>query len=158
MTLGWAIRGVADPGREPMVPLAKKLLEKIDSDGTIIIIPSVVLAEISVRMTPEDFEKFQEMLPKKSLIAPFDRLAAKKFGELWRKNEAKHKRMRSDGEISKPALKFDLQVISIALAQNASCIYTEDDRFIKIATDNIAIGRLSEFIPTPPAQSSLFDL
>ena len=75
MVLGWAIKGVAEPpDREPMIPLAKKFMEKVDSEGALLIIPSVILAELSVRMTTDEFEKFQEMLPEKSLIAPFDAL------------------------------------------------------------------------------------
>jgi hypothetical protein len=141
-----------------MVPLARKFLEKVDREQALLIIPAVIIAEISVRMAPEELEIFMRMLPEKSLIAPFDQLAAQKFGVLWRNNETKYNRMRADKEITKPALKFDLQVLSIALAQNATCIYTEDEPFIKIASDNIPIGRLSEFVPAPPAQKSLFDL
>ncbi len=158
MVLGWAMRINVDPGREPDSILAQEMLKQFDAQKAVILIPSIVLAEISVKMDDAQYATFLKSLPERSTTPSFDFKCAEIFRRVWRANEQRVEEMKkaNDPSAEKRQLKFDLAVLSIAMAHKASALYTHDDGLRKQAAGHINVGSLSEFKPKENPQQSIF--
>jgi predicted nucleic acid-binding protein len=118
---------VKDRDNKP-VPKARErinyLVEQLSANNSIIIIPTPVLAEIMVRAGkagPEYLNKLSNS--SKFQLTPFDVKAAIEAAEIIRKIKDDNKGQPID---TWAKIKFDIQVVATAKAENSSVIYSDD--------------------------------
>jgi hypothetical protein len=100
------------------------LVQQLSASNSIIIIPTPVLAEIMVRAGkagPEYLEKLSNS--SKFRLTSFDVRAAIEASELIRKVKEEQKSQPLE---TWAKIKFDVQIVSIAKAENATVIYADD--------------------------------
>mgnify|MGYP001207976854 CR=1 FL=1 len=130
----WGIKEEAEPGQEQMIPLAKALLSKLDEEKVPVVVPSIVLAELLMRIPKSEHEPFIGKLQKRFIISPFDAKTASLFGDLWiKKNQIR----KEDPECTKNHLKVDLMIVASAVNSGSDRIYSQDDHVIKASVDCI---------------------
>lgn len=107
-----------------------KALDWADSGFHEFVIPAPVLAEFLVKIAPEDQQKhLQEFaVSAKYSIADFGELEAIEFARFPSKHE-----LRNGSDSSWQKIKFDSQIIAIALTTRASQIWSHDQDVIKRA-------------------------
>lgn len=152
MILRWAMTGKADPQDEHQLPLAKAFLKDVDDSGAILIIPTPVLAEFSLKLDVDQYQDVLSMLPRKCHIAAFDHVCVQHFNKLWRNNEELAAKLRARQGLTKVALKFDYQILATAMAHNAT-LFTEDRELRELGKRYVGIGTLADYTQPP----SIFD-
>ncbi len=125
----WGIKGAATAGQEEKVEVAQAFIQHLESQKSKAIIPSVVMAEFLVEYRDDkQRHEFSAFLDRKFMVAPFDTQAAIKFSEIWQKNH--QNKSKTD---TRDKVKFDYQIVSIAVTKGADCIYTHDKDLSKFA-------------------------
>jgi len=148
----WGIKEESTSGQEDQVVRAKLLLDELDSKKVPVIIPSVVLAELLMRIPRSEHQQFIHKLEKRFIISPFDGKASSVFGNLW---QTKNGVRKDEPECTRDHLKADLMILSIAIAENTKQIFSSDPHIQRAAQGIINCTD----IPTNPSQLSLeFDL
>jgi hypothetical protein len=102
----------------------KYLVEQLSANNSIIIIPTPVLAEIMVRAGkagPEYLDKLSNS--SKFRLTSFDVRAAIEAAEIIRKVKDEQSGQPID---TWAKVKFDIQIVSIAKAENSAIIYSDD--------------------------------
>ncbi len=143
----WGIKKEASQGQEQMIQLANDFLQSLDKEKVITIVPSVVIGELLLRIFPENHDEFISQFSQDFLVAPYDILAASFSAKVWQKNktEGTIENIRNENtSVNREIIKIDCQIIGIALAQKANCIYSYDPHIIKLATDFIETKSISE--------------
>ena len=111
------------------------LIGSLQGSGERIVIPSFALAELLIGVGTPRSQILQELTHSpKFLIAPF---GSKEALELALLAESVHKRSgkkKGDTGGTWAKVKFDWQIVTIAKAQNASTIYSEDHDIKKLAS------------------------
>lgn len=99
--------------------------------------------------------QFYQVIQRRFIIQPFDVKAALHYAKIWQAKRQISQQLRDREEATKSEIKADCMIIAIAVANQASCIYTHDGSLRKLAKDFIDTRDLPEI----PAQNmSLFDL
>ena len=131
------------------------LLETFKKRGETVLIPTPVLCEVLVGARDAG-PRYLKILSNTSRfrIAPFDEVAAVELAEMTRKAPT-GEGLRAGANITRARLKFDRQILAIALVQNEKHIYT-DDRNMG-ATAKAAGFTVTETrdLPLPSGQPSL---
>ncbi len=150
MVLGWGLKGVASPGQEGMVARARFLLDELDKKGAIIIVPAPVLTEFFHEVEPADKPAALQAFEKRFVVAPFDAQAAAIADELWLKvKEDPHLCPELEGpcvvgRIPKRVLKYDVQIVAIALANKVDGLYSSDHHVQTIANGRVSVLDMPE--------------
>lgn len=147
--LVWGIKGQADPGQENQILRSKALLKALEARNDKIVIPSPVLAEFLIGV-PHD--KLQSIPPQlnKFEVAPFDAKAAWIFAQIW--TEKNMGRTLSEdikqelSGITRKTIKFDCQIVSIAVSCGANVIYSHDSGVKLFADGKIKVLEAPEFM------------
>ena len=134
----WGIKKQATPGQEGNIDKARHLIQTCEKDGTEIMIPSVVVAEVLCALKPRLHIEFSAIIHKRFIIPPFDTQAALKFAEIWQKRKA----AKGDSKISRAEMKADFMITATAVVGGAECIYSEDAGLKKFAQDYINVRPL----------------
>lgn len=144
----WGQQNKASKNEESLRERAIQFFQEIDNNSNIqLLIPSVVLSEFLVDFKKVDHIKWLQIFSQKYIIAPFDAMAASLCAELW---QLKHnsKEIKELKEKSKRnVIKADFQIVATAIVHGATCIYSYDDDFKKIANARIEIRILPEKKP-----------
>lgn len=150
----WAIKEEANRGQEEMIPRAQAFLKWLDDNDKKVIIPAPVITEILMPVPREKYETFLSVLHSKFRVVPFDEMAAIKCAELWqsRADDAMLKEYRKTFKIGKHHMKYDFQIVSIALIRQVECIYSHDPHLKTFAGNLISVRQM----PPLATQLSLF--
>jgi predicted nucleic acid-binding protein len=130
------------------------LVEKLEATREQVIVPTPALAELMV--TPEaDIQEILTTLRGSSFIRieGFDERAAVELAVRLR--EARKAGDQKEGlAITKTAMKFDRQIVAIALVNGATTLYSDDIAVAKFAqTCGLAVKAVTD-LPVPAAQDS----
>ncbi|MBZ9976135.1 hypothetical protein [Mesorhizobium sp. BR-1-1-10] len=135
--------GVGAPRGHDGTPIEKPterlnfLVESLEKSRTKIIIPTPALSEVLVRVVPAEAEKLVEHINAKAIfrIESFDARAAIEVAAMTRNGTDGGKRPAKRDEVSTYAkLKYDRQIVAIALVTKASAIYSDDGGIRAIGT------------------------
>jgi hypothetical protein len=121
MVLAWGLKRIASPGQEHFVSRTEALFRAFDEEKALVMIPAPALAEAMIGLPESEQTFFAEEIQKRFFVAPFEAKAA-----IWAKNKATNGQVRKDLGITKAHMKFDFQIIAIAKANDATCIYSHD--------------------------------
>ncbi len=140
----WGIKGEVTPGQEEMVEIAQAFIQHLYSEKIKAMIPAVVVAELLMKATDENQRlELINLFNKKFRVAPFDSMAAFRFSEIWQKNHE-----NKSEEDTRDKVKFDCQIVSIAVANQAKCIYTYDNGLSKFAKGFIQTEKMPDLRET----------
>jgi predicted nucleic acid-binding protein len=132
------------------------LIQKLDNAGTKIVIPTPALSEALVRIGSVASQKLIEEIQKLSVfrIEPFDLRAAIEVAAMTR--EAIDKGDKKGGLAATYAkVKYDRQIVAIAVVNRATAIYSDDNDIKTIAaTRKIKTIQLFE-LPLPPQDAQI---
>lgn len=158
--------GVGTPSGDDGLPIEKPierlnfLVETLEKARTKIIIPAPALSEILVRVIPTEAERLVETINAKAIfrIEAFDVRAAIEVAAMTRNSADGGLRPGKRNEVSTHAkLKYDRQIVAIALVARATAIYS-DDRGIRAiaARARIQVVGLADLeLPPEDAQYKL---
>ncbi len=134
----WAIKEESsDPKNTNMIRWAKLFLRELDKwDDVRVMIPSVVVAELMIDVDMDKYETAIEILKNHIMIAPFDLSASLIYSRIWNQKSDIIKSLIDSREMSKSHIKYNCQIISSAVAQEAVCIYSYDE-YMKVIADKI---------------------
>ena len=137
-----------------MVEKAKNFIKHLQNNETKMVIPSVVVAELLMRIPPDLHVLFTNLLQQGFMIPPFDVKASMYFAKIWQDRKEKKiiEQLQNEHKARREELKADCMIVATAVANNASSIITYDDKLIKFAEGQI---KTSE-IPKIPEQQNLF--
>jgi predicted nucleic acid-binding protein len=117
-----------------------------------LIIPAPAFSEFSVHAKPEEIRLLLE--EKIFRVAPFDTRAALECGAIfkgWLAGQPKESPKPKDKDSSRPKIKFDMQIISIAKTTNTALLITNDRQLRTIATQYGIHVKTVEDIALPDA-------
>ena len=133
------------------------LVQEIADGGEQVLVPSPALAEVLA--TPEcDMEEVLSTLRVSAFIriGDFDQRAAVELATRLRAAAAKGD-IREGLKTAKTKMKFDRQIVAIALTNGARILYSDDDGVKKFGEGSgLKVKRTSE-LPIPTVQQDLFE-
>jgi predicted nucleic acid-binding protein len=123
----------------------KYLVDNVRKRKGRILIPSPSLTEFSVRATQDEIDF---LLTPAFQIAPFDKRAALDCGDLIRKFLSTQKTKKTE-YLNKLKMKFDLQILAIAKANNVTLLVTDDKQLLQTAGRNGLLAQPVLDLPLP---------
>lgn len=151
----WAIQREARVGQEAMVDAASAMLRDWERQkDTTVFLPAPSLAEFMAGLSIEKKEACQATIAKHFRVLPFDHRCAIIASDLYRRRKSE-----VQSENNRQKVKVDYQIVSIAFANKADSIVTEDSHIVgivRIGADRLAVLRPSEYsyqieLPLAPA-------
>jgi predicted nucleic acid-binding protein len=140
----WGIQGTSHPHQRGMIRRTRKYLEHLAERNERILVPAPVLAEYLCGFEVAKQRAQQAVIEHRFRVAAFDQDAAAKFAELGYDSEPL-KRIRQEHALQRQELKFDLQVIAIAIQSGAQKIITGDAAaFQKMAAGQITVEEVPD--------------
>lgn len=151
---------ITDREKKPVTKVRERiqyLVKKLSDSGSLICIPTPVLAEIMVRAGmagPEFLKRLSNS--SKFKLCPFDVKAAIEAAELIRKVKAEQPSQPID---TWAKIKFDIQIVAIAKGEDSPVIYSEDGKLENHATRvGISVRRICDLeVPPESMQTGLFE-
>ena len=150
MTFIWGIKKQSD---EEMIARTLHLFKWMDENKHILLIPTIVIAEV---LAPEPLEKhpvYLDRLSKGTIIADFDMMAATVYANLFRNKIEESKKVAEGLGIDNQRMKVDHLIIASAIAQRANCIYSHDNGVRAFGQKYIDVKELPHL---PSVQQDLF--
>jgi predicted nucleic acid-binding protein len=124
------------------------LVNRLETDGAKILIPSPVLSEVLVRAgaaTSDIVDKLNKYAVFE--ICPFETLAAIEVAEMARQELG---RKRPDRNMTFAKIKYDRQIVAIAKVRRVTAIYSDDRDIAALAKQaKIPVIKLAD-LPLPP--------
>jgi predicted nucleic acid-binding protein len=108
------------------------LVDKVRKNKGRVLIPTPALTEFSVYATPQDIEF---LLSQTFKIAPLDIRAALECGQFIKQLLSAQKAKKS-AHFDKLKMKFDLQILAIAKANNVTLFVTDDKQLLSQAAQS----------------------
>lgn len=143
--------GLADPETgeliERLVDRAAALEAEVDQTGAVLVIPAPVLAEFLLGIENDSIQDYLDMINGASCfeIADFDTAAAIECAQLPSRQELKQ--LAPGEQASK--LKYDRQIVSIALAAMVDEVWSHDVSLRKIAVSKgLTVKSLADMTPS----------
>lgn len=121
----------------------------MENESHRILIPAPVLAEFLMKIPVEQHLAIVRAFEKRFIVSPFDALAASKFATIWQINGREYHPKGSKHSPGREELKVDCMIVAIAVANQASLIYSEDPHVQKIADGFITVREIPQ-IPQQP--------
>jgi predicted nucleic acid-binding protein len=137
----WGVKKQSTPDQSEMILRAEYLLEKLQSNGTKILVPSIVVAEILSGIDERKHNQFTQNMNKFFIVPPFDTQAAQHFAKMWMTNKSLRNTLSAEG-ITRSEMKADCLIVATAIARGCSCIYSHDDQLEKFARGHIDVKEL----------------
>uniref|UniRef100_UPI00345B3E3D PIN domain-containing protein n=1 Tax=Halomonas sp. TaxID=1486246 RepID=UPI00345B3E3D len=131
---------------------ANALVEMIDQRNGVVIIPAPVLAEYLIGISQDAYQAQLDLMNSFSCIeiSPFDDMSAIECALLV--DEQEHKVL--DPNATKAKLRFDRQILAIALANGADELWTHDKGlFFKAKASGVTTKSLAKIAPLPDQKS-----
>ncbi len=136
----WGIKEQAQEEQEDMVAKTKKFINSIDDKETLVLIPSIVLAEFLMLIPAELHAMVINLFNKNFIVAPFDALAASKHALIWQKNKPPDKADKIIiDRTTRAELKADSMIVATAVSRKADCIYSHDKQLKAMAKGFIEV-------------------
>jgi predicted nucleic acid-binding protein len=149
----WGIKKEANDSQVDMMERAAYFFEWADSHNHQLLIPSIVIAEILAPEPIENYSKYTEIISKGFMVADFDLRTATKYAQILENRFENIKQLAKDNDIRREKMKFDHLIISCALVNGASRIYSHDPGLRTFASGLIEVKDLPD---VPPKQLDLF--
>lgn len=143
----WAMQDEAQPEHEEFAQRAKYLLRRCYETDVKVVIPAVVLAEFLAGLKPEQYSAVTQAMQKRFIITPFDLKAAMHYAQLWQLKQAWREDMLHKKQVTGTELRTDCMIVSTAVANGASCIYTHDERLRQFAHNIIETRGMPKLPP-----------
>ncbi len=148
----WGVKGKATLGQEEMIHKARWLFQLCENDGTRILLPSVVVAEMLSGVPAAGRGKILEVCQRSFVIPAFDSRAALVYADLWPVEPDVRDALRQSGATRK-SMKADCMIIATAVASKAEYLYSHDSDIRRLARGvEIEVRDLPE---VPPEQLKL---
>ena len=144
----WGLKEQSEPSQEEMILKSKRFLKNLEENGIQIMIPSPAYAELLMVIPPDLHPLFGNLISKSFMITPFDAQSASVFAEIWQSKSNVIEELKRHPHNTRAMLKADCMIVSIAVARNAMCIYSEDEGVKKFAEGFIE----ARSIPAIPEQ------
>lgn len=141
----WGFKESSSPGQEKNIKDAKDVINHLEKTGNRILIPAVVLAELLMPV-PENLHSMTLNLISRSFeICPFDAKAAVLSAKLWQGLQSTEAlALLKESGANKTKIKFDIQLVAIAITNEADYIVSEDSDIKKIAKGKIPVYSIAE--------------
>lgn len=151
----WGIKEQATEGEEDMVARTKAFIRHLDEKGTRILVPSIVVAELLIRVPPELHSMVSNLVERSFVVGDFDLRASSCFARMWRdkKDRGVIQTLQHQASVAKVKLRADCMIAATAVANGASCIYSHDKDVKAIAEGHILVRE----VPLIEEQLDLFD-
>lgn len=152
--LVWGVKREASPGREHMIPRTEAFLQHMANTHSTVVVPSIVLAELLIKVPGEEHARFTRLLMQGFEIHSFDARVAARFAALWRekRNHPDVITAQQAGVTSRTLLRADCMVVATAIVAGAKCIVTNNIKDLRrFADHHISV----EDIPETVAQLEL---
>lgn len=146
----FALRDDAHPDDLTKVKKARALINYLDDEGKIILLPTPVITECLVPVEVHRRDKVLKAI-NKFMIGSFDHMAAITCAELMHAITPAEKKFKIAEKITKSKMKFDYMIAAIAIVNEAECIYSEDEGLRKFCEGHITVRS----IPDIPEQGDL---
>lgn len=146
----FALRDDAHPDDRVKVKKARALINYLDEEKKIILLPTPVITECLIPVEVHKRDKVLRTI-NKFMIGSFDHMAAIKCAEMIHAITPDEKQFKAEKRISKSDLKFDYMIAAIAIVNEAECIYSEDLGLRKFCEGHITVRP----IPDIPEQGDL---
>ncbi len=145
--LVWGIKEQSSEGQEDMIPRAKAFLKWLDDNNKKVVIAAPIITEILMPVPKENYEKLLQVLHNKFRVVPFDEIAAIKCAEIWQSkaDDKTLKEYRKTYQIGKHHMKYDFQIVSIAITRQVECIYSHDPHLRTFAGNLVAVREMPAF-------------
>jgi hypothetical protein len=150
----WGIKEQCIEGQEDMIARAKDFIDNLNNE-TLVLIPSLVVAEFLMNVPPNLHAMVINLFSKKFVISSFDALCASKYTQIWQahKSIADAEILAKSGK-TRAELKADGMIVAIAVANKAQCIYSHD-KWVKTFSEGFI--DVKEIPPVKPKQKDAFD-
>lgn len=150
------------PGNVPIdrpIERIEYLVKKLDKARTKIIIPTPALSEVLVRVDVLEAQRLVERINSLSVfrIEPFDQRAAIEVASMTRNAaDGGNRPAKRDPSATWAKLKYDRQIVAIALVTRASAIYSDDKGIRAVAkrANMPVIGLADLELPPEDAQQN----
>jgi hypothetical protein len=127
-----------------MVPKAKRFFEHLVRNRTKILFPAICWGEFLIKVPEDRYQTLEELARKFLIIAPFDLRAVTIYSRLSRENKAIMDAIRAEPDKPRVGVKFDAMVVATALANNVSCIYSEDRHLSILANGRVQVSPIPD--------------
>ena len=146
----WGLKEQSQEDQEDMITKTKKFINSIDDKDTLVLIPSIVLAEFLMPIPATLHAMVINLFNKNFIVAPFDALAASKHALIWQTNKPPEKASKTikDGT-TKAELKADSMIVATAVSRKADCIFSHDNNLKAMAKGFIDVMEIP-FIAEEP--------
>lgn len=135
----WGIRKEITEEEKNKILKTRHFLEQIKTEK--VIIPSIVCAELLMKVPPEEHSlvtsKFNGFM-----IIPVDSNVASIFAQLWYQENYRLQdgnSLHGSYEMTKHELKADLFILATAMSQDCDELYTDDKKFSKLAGKHLLV-------------------
>ena len=151
----WGFQKKAHPSHTHMIPRTRHLIETLENDKVILLVPSVVVGELLLGISETEYLAYAYVLARYLRVIPYDLRAAAKFAEIW--NDKDHTgvvtQLKADGA-TKNALRADAMIVATAVTNNVDCIYSHDIGLKNFANGYLEVRDVPEL---PPQQTTYLD-
>jgi len=157
MISAWVFRDETPPENDLVnFEKANSLIDKLSQKDYKILIPNIVLSEISCILTEPQQNLFFSSLPNGILKCDFTERTARILTRiLHTRYFTEGKEFRNKG-ITKAQMKYDSLILACAVDSGAECFYTVDNDFKKYPTQFIPIKDLDD-LPNSYDTGTLFN-
>src|SRR5690625_6792267 len=119
---------MSSPGQGYLIKRTARLLSKLDNDRARILIPAPVVSEYLIGTPKEHWTAVIDHFRKRFFVATFDLACAHEAARIWM--DATGGKKLSEVEwlagIGKQKIKYDVQLLAIAIRNDADVIYSHD--------------------------------
>lgn len=142
----WGIRESATSGQERMVHRAKAFIDDCFSNGTQLVIPSVVMGEMLTDIPAREHQLVINLMVKGFFLAPYDIKAAAVFAKVWKENKDSGltQSIRNELMATRQELKADAMIVATAISLNCEAIYSYDEKLARFAGNRIPVRKMPE--------------
>jgi predicted nucleic acid-binding protein len=136
MTIIWGIKSQGAKAGNPkqrdlreMRCRARILLDVLESEAQMVIIPTIALAEVLLGVEEKMHVQFIDTIQKRFYCPPFNLPASALAAKLWQL----HHKLPAQEQIARTTIKADIQIIATAAAHGAKQFYSHDKKARKVA-------------------------
>ena len=149
----WGIKHEAHASQQAMIERANALIQQCADRKDSVLIPAVVVGEALCSAPPETQERMFQTFSEHFLIVPYDARAALVNARIWQEQAALRQELREQ-QVWRQAIKVDIQIVAIAVANRCNVLYTEDGPLYEIAKRYLDVKKISE-VQLPAHQPKL---
>jgi predicted nucleic acid-binding protein len=137
----WGIKEQAEPGQEEMIERARQFIDQCKTEGTHILVPSVVVGELLTAIEAQFHPMTLNLLQSAFVVPPYDAAASAIFARLWQKKQesGEIEKIRRELSATRQELKADCMIVATAVAQRANALYSHDAKLASFAAGEMTV-------------------